>query len=202
MVGQNTSHAVMAQRWAPIPDWDGYEVSDYGNVRSWKQRSRIARRTWAIDYSQPPHSLRPCNRNGYPSVLLIRDGTIRRWFLIHVLMLTVFVGPRPTGMQGAHNDGNRDNNQLSNLRWDTPAGNNADKIKHGTHQHGERIASSKLTAAQVRLIRTLRPATTVRALAQQFGVCLNTITNITQGHYWKGTQNGSEHLARRHVAEN
>ena len=39
-------------------------------------------------------------------------------------------------MQCCHNDGNKHNNKLSNLRWDTATANQLDKNKHGTSNKG------------------------------------------------------------------
>lgn len=203
MKTQNRSHAVMQQRhephdsldeeWRPIPTWDGYEISNHGRVRSWKQRSREKRCTWIVDYNQPPRILKSDLRNGYPSVLLIRFGFDRSWFAIHRLVLEIFVGAAPEGHEGAHNDGDRTNNRLSNLRWATHIDNNKDKILHGTHQYGERIGSSKLRQAQVDEIRIRRSqGEKTKDLAKEFNVCNNTITNITQRHYWRGLDGGSE----------
>jgi len=36
-------------------------------------------------------------------------------------------------MEGCHNDGDRSNNCVENLRWDTRLGNCQDIIAHGTH---------------------------------------------------------------------
>ena len=54
-----------------------------------------------------------------------------------------------------HNDGNPANNHYTNLRWDTPAGNQADRVKHGTHTRGERNGQCKVTPPQVIEIRRL-----------------------------------------------
>ncbi len=51
---------------------------------------------------------------------------------VHRLVLEAFVGPCPPGMVACHYDGNSANNAVSNLRWDTQAGNIADKKRHGT----------------------------------------------------------------------
>lgn len=53
---------------------------------------------------------------------------------VHVLVLEEFVGLCPPGMESCHGDGDTQNNWLTNLRWDTPTNNNADKIKHGRHR--------------------------------------------------------------------
>jgi hypothetical protein len=45
---------------------------------------------------------------------------------IHQIVAKAFLGPRPTGMQVAHNNCNHRDNRLSNLRYATPAENQAD----------------------------------------------------------------------------
>lgn len=57
---------------------------------------------------------------------------------IHSLVLEAFVGPRPDGMEGCHNDGDPANNHLANLRWDTRAANNQDTLRHGRHEKKRR----------------------------------------------------------------
>ena len=190
-MSQNTSHAVMAQRhelaeeWRPIQGWPGYEVSSLGRVRSFKWASR-RRRGWEINIDRGSRLLKPCVRNGYPSVLLCDVERGRSWKSVHVLVLEAFVGPRPEGKQGAHGDGDRERNHLSNLRWASPSENNADKLKHGTHQCGEAIGTAKLTRRTVASIRSARDAgARVRHLAKKYGVCRNTITNITTGRTWR-----------------
>jgi HNH endonuclease len=57
-------------------------------------------------------------------------------------------------MEVAHNDGDPSNNRLSNLRYDTRAGNAADTFRHGTAVRGETHGMVKLTPAQVLDIRS------------------------------------------------
>lgn len=73
---------------------------------------------------------------GYHAVKLQNGGRHTRVSVrIHTLVLESFVGPRPDGHVGCHNDGDIDNNAPSNLRWDTQANNLADMKAHGTHWH-------------------------------------------------------------------
>ena len=72
---------------------------------------------------------------------------------IHWLVLEAFVGPRPKGMLGCHNNGSKKDNRISNLRWDTPQANADDRVKHGTLCCGEASHMAKLTEVQVRKIR-------------------------------------------------
>lgn len=120
------------ERWAPVPGYEGrYEVSDLGQVRSLTRmvvRSDGRRRTY------PGRLLEPYVSESGSSprriVTLCRDGgqAPRR---VYTLVLEAFVGPRPAGMQGCHNDGDSLNDHLANLRWDTPEGNGQDASEHG-----------------------------------------------------------------------
>jgi hypothetical protein len=80
------------------------------------------------------------NDGGYRQVKLICDDGSRRWFKVHVLVLTIFVGPRPTPRHvGAHApDRDKRNNHVENLRWALPEQNEADKKVHGTARGGGR----------------------------------------------------------------
>lgn len=79
----------------------------------------------------PARLLRPTpDLDGYLTVRV--DGKTRR---VHRLVMLAFVGPRPPGLQIRHLDGNNQHNDLSNLKYGTPAENAADKIRHGTSKH-------------------------------------------------------------------
>lgn len=127
-----------AERWLPIPEWEGYyEVSDQGRVRSldrevthWRGGRRLNRgRVLSVR----------ALRRGYPRVNLSRPG-LREEVAVHVLVLTAFVGRRPLGHEACHGDGSRSNNLLPNLRWDTSTENKYDNVRNGTHHYAKRGA--------------------------------------------------------------
>lgn len=72
---------------------------------------------------------------------------------IHSLLMEVFVGPRPPGMEVRHLDGNPLNNRLDNLCYGTHAENMRDAAVHGVMARGEANASSKLDDDRIRTIR-------------------------------------------------
>jgi DNA-binding XRE family transcriptional regulator len=97
------------------------------------------------------------------------------------------VGPRPTGMEAAHNNGNPADNSLSNLRWDTHTGNCADKKIHGTQQdqRGEKSHGAKLTAEKVKMARRLyEKGVMQKDIAQMFGVSKGTMNVAIHGKTW------------------
>jgi hypothetical protein len=129
----------MTETWRPIAGWS-YDVSNLGRVRS--VRGAVLR-------------CRDVTHNGYARVELYRGGRRHR-FRVHVLVLEAFVGPRPSGMQAAHIDGDPSNNHASNLRWCSPRDNAADRRRHGREPHGERNGRATITADVVRRLRAYR----------------------------------------------
>ena len=86
-------------------------------------------------------------------------------------------------MEGCHNDGNALNNNLNNLRWDTPKNNHADKVKHGTTNRGERCGTAKLTLEQVRAIR--KDDRLQKIIAKEYEVQQSLISRIKNGIRWQ-----------------
>lgn len=107
------------EEWRPVADSAGrYEVSDWGRVRSNIRSPRIL-------------SSKSSHPAGYVMVNLYLPAG-RRHVHVHHLVLEAFVGPRPDGGYGCHNNGDPTDNRVSNLRWDSPTGNSLDKAVHGT----------------------------------------------------------------------
>lgn len=116
------------EEWRPIAGSPGYEVSSHGRVRSVDREVQCgvannSRRMFRGRILQP--SALP---KGY---LMVGMGRARRTY-VHALVAAAFIGPRPEGMEIAHNDGNPQNNAVENLRYATPSDNNRDKRSHGT----------------------------------------------------------------------
>lgn len=121
--------------WRSVVGYEGYyEVSSTGLVRSLDRMvggvNQTARLRPGRLLSQALHSGR--RRDRY-LVVLTKDGKPQTR-LVHHLVAEAFIGPRPApSMDCCHNDGNPQNNHVSNLRWDTKSSNVFDSIRHGTH---------------------------------------------------------------------
>lgn len=119
-----------AEQWRPVVGYeDLYLVSDTGRVWSIPRADALGRMRggrFLIGSS-----------GRYSRVGLSRDGRTRI-FSRHTLVLTAFVGPRPDGLQGCHNNGNPHDNRLVNLRWDTPEANAQDSLAHGTNRNAQK----------------------------------------------------------------
>jgi hypothetical protein len=168
------------ERWAPALGHHGlYEVSSFGRVRR-SSASRMApagyilksRLTW----------------DGYVEYGLCRRQ--RYWHVkAHRLVALAFLGPPPfPGAHVAHSDGDKTNNHVSNLRWATPAENEADKRRHGTKRGahpGEGHHRAKLTVAIVQRMRRQAVAgSALPAIARQFGVAKTTAYQAIVGQTW------------------
>jgi hypothetical protein len=165
--------------YRPIKGYPGYRVSRDGDVQSCWGRGR---------HNKPRGTWRPLKSivrgGGYLYVNLHRDGVKTARF-IHHLVLEAFVGPRPPGLICCHYDGNPSNNRLENLRWDTYAANEADKLRHGTRAMGS-SARSKLCEVEVLEIRRRRSeGVRIRQLAETYGVCHQNIEAIVHGKSWR-----------------
>ena len=166
---------MVEEMWKPIDGFDGYEISDQGRVRSW----------WVGD--EPRLLALGHHTDGYRQVSLYRDGK-RYSRLVHRLVaLTFLPPPTPEQTHVCHGDGNPSNNRVGNLRWDTPAGNHADKKRHGTSNRGERNGSAKLNANDVAAIRAAyrgRGGPTQQLLASQFKCSARQISRIVNHCQW------------------
>lgn len=107
---------------------------------------------------------------------------------VHVMVCEAFHGPRPTGMEVAHYDGDRLNNRPDNLRWATHQDNEADKIRHDRVAHGERNGHAKLTSDQVAGLRSSRSGgATLRTLAARYDISVMQVSRISRGLNWSHT---------------
>jgi hypothetical protein len=127
----------------------------YRVLRDGRVQSRYVRSGSGWDISDQWSDLKPSRTSlGYYCVVLHRDGR-RFWRLVHQLVLEAFVGPRPPGFVACHKDGDRGNNSVGNLRWDTQKSNLGDRVASGTDPVGERNPASKLKESDVLEIRRL-----------------------------------------------
>lgn len=105
---------------------------------------------------------------------------------VHIIVNEAVRGPRPAGMETCHSCGNRACVNPAHLRWDTPINNQRDKLKHGTHNRGNKHYGSKLTADDVQEIR--RSSDSQAQLAARFGVHPGTIQCVIDGRTWAWLQ--------------
>ena len=106
----------------PIPDHAGYFADELGRI--WTSRRRKAPRE-LVPFDRKTKSLAP---SPYLSVNVKRDGDARpRNRYVHHLVALAFIGPRPEGAEVCHGPGGSKDNRPSNLRYDSPEANSAER---------------------------------------------------------------------------
>lgn len=168
--------------WRPIDD-GAYSVSDTGMVRS-NPREVPHSRGGTQSIRCRILKANPSGR-GYLAVCL-QPGARQRY--IHRLVAEAFWGAPPCGSEVNHRDGNKHNNAIENLEWVTSAENSAHAAANGLLRTGERCSWARLTADDVRAIRSLACAHSKCALGRMFGVSDGTIRRVISGASWKNTK--------------
>lgn len=151
------------EEWRDISGFEGrYQVSNLGRIKSLTFRGN----------GEPKIMIPSRNYSGYHVITL---GKIRRQFKVHALVLEAFVGPRPSGYHACHNDSNKDNNQVSNLRWDSAKGNIQDRRRYVGEQNPNSKMSNEETAAAIKEIKS---GLDKKILAKKYGVTVQRINQL------------------------
>ncbi|MGE0584101.1 MAG: HNH endonuclease [Flavobacteriaceae bacterium] len=80
--------------------------------------------------------------------------------------------------QAAHGCGNSSCVNPHHLRWATPKENDADKLRHGTLQFGERHPNARLSDDDVDTIRRLRGRISQAEIGRMFGIRQSSVSRI------------------------
>lgn len=153
-----------------IPGYSNYYITITGNVYSKRKNG----------YKKLKNML---GKRGY-FVINLKQQLI----FVHKLVLMTFIGPRPDGMECRHLDGNKLNNNLSNLVWGTSKENHADRKLHGTNNiHvGSKNPNAILNEEAVKLIKKdLAKNYLCTYIAKKFNVRPHVIQRIKNNHTWK-----------------
>jgi len=164
------------EEWKDILGYeDKYQVSNTGKVRSMhynKTKGLIKE----VKYFLAGY--------GYRTISLWKNNKNRKRS-IHILVLETFGSPRPEGMQVCHINGDRFNNHIDNLKWDTPLNNTREKVKHGTQFRGEQTPNSKLKEKDIlKIYKLSNMGFTHNLIAKCFMVGQAQISRIIKGTRW------------------
>jgi hypothetical protein len=150
--------------WKPYPEDNDYLVSRDGRV--------FGKRGWILAPGKSGCGYLTYNISG-------------RSVRAHYIVARTWIGPRPDGLEISHEDNDRHNNSVDNLRYVTHSENERRKRFHGTSPHGERNGRAKLTKANVEEIRhRLLSGETQVSLAAEFNVTQGLISHIKREAAW------------------
>lgn len=157
----------MKATWKVFPGDPRYEVSTLGEIRN--------RRTGRIRKPVPI-------KNGYMTVMFSSPRILR---YLHRIVLETFRGACPEGREASHLNGDRKDNRLYNLRWETREQNLSRRVKHQTSYHGRRNPAAKLTDEDVQSI--LEKGSTGLShveIGKLFDVSRSTVGRILRKESW------------------
>ena len=166
------------EEWRAVVGYEGrYEVSTCGRV-------------WSV---KTQRVLRPApTSKGYLSVVLYDGSSPKnpRSHCVHDLVMAAFVGPKPDGMQVDHGDLGKQCNFLKNLEYVTGLENvrRAEQRGLNPRKQGTDSPLSKLTADQVREIRSRGQHEPFAVLAREFRVDPMTISNVARGRSYRNVK--------------
>ena len=153
-----------------IPKFPSYGVSQEGEVIRFSS-GKILSKMW-----QGPKKYK------YQAVRLGDQGKITN-VKVHKLVADAWLPKtNPELTQVNHRDGDKSNNNVSNLQWVTGSGNLQHAVQTGLKQKGEELYNSSLTDDQVHEIcRLLQDNLTVKDIAERYGVTKDAIRKIRAG---------------------
>ena len=102
--------------WKDIPNYEGYQVSNLGRVKSLERIDALGRRV-------KEKILKPLiTRNGYYLIGLYKNS-IQKFYYVHRFVWEAFNGQIPAGLQVNHINEVKTDNRLENLNLMTPKEN-------------------------------------------------------------------------------
>ena len=137
----------MKEKWKAIPGYEGYEASNLGRVRSFRNsRWGLTEKPYVLKASKSP--------KGYMTLYPMVNGK-QKTKAVHRMVAEAWVENKSAKPCINHIDGNKSNNLPFNLEWCTIQENNAHSMATGLHRsfRGERAPCVKLTKKQVLTIR-------------------------------------------------
>lgn len=174
------SWAFVLFRQIPGLPWYGADTEG----RAW---SRLIPRNHKDKIGDTWRRLNPAlNQAGYPFVALYRGPQDCFTVTVHTLVLRVFVGECPEGMEARHFPSNdRTDCRLANLRWGTPLENGRDQYSCGTRVRGERARSARLKESDIPVIFDMsRSGMNIARIARVYRVDRSSVSRILSRKAW------------------
>lgn len=162
----------MEEVWKDIAGYEGlYQASNLGDIKS-LFRYKI--------------TLTPSVRKGYYIVGLYKNKK-HKTFNVHRLIASAFIDNEYNKSQINHKDGNKLNNNASNLEWCTPKENTIHSIKTGLKKTGHLSSRAKLTKNQIIQIRSeYKPfVLSLKKLSYKYNVSKKAILLIIKNKTYK-----------------
>jgi hypothetical protein len=163
------------ENWKSIKGFNGYEVSDLGNVRSFWSIKSNGNTFFRIIGNKAKLLKQHKNASGYNVVELLQVSK-----LISRLVAENFLENKHNKSEVNHKDGNKLNNKLENLEWTTHNENIG-------HAWKNKLMFTKLNEYQVRVIKHMKrykDKVSQREIGELFDVDQSLISMIWRRKIW------------------
>ena len=160
--------------WLQYKDYTGYRVSPEGNVLSIGGRYKIK----VLKNMITPQ--------GYYRVSLCKEKKVKNFFIHRLVAETYINNPNPSYCVN-HKDGNKLNNNISNLEWVSRAENE----RHSRYVLGKRkpIGANKKKLSKKDVVEILdlyhNEGQSVYKLCRKYNVSWTHLDKITKGQKWR-----------------
>lgn len=159
------------EEWKDIEGYEGlYQVSNFGRVRSLGNRSNHK----DIKYLTP-------SGQRYKKVKLYKNSKCKT-FVIHRLVAKAFIPNEFNKKEVNHIDGNKDNNNVSNLEWTTREENHFHKCVNGLNSTKEATEKNKIKIVQINSNgETINEFESISEASRKLNLSAANICNVCKG---------------------
>lgn len=126
------------EQWMPIKGFEGkYEISSYGRVKSLARPKCVlhGKQKWWHEKIMKPNA----HKNGYLFVDLYAMDGKKKAFSVHRLVAEAFIGNPSSKPQVNHKNGDKSDNRVENLEWNTSQENNLHSARVLHYANGTRV---------------------------------------------------------------
>lgn len=167
-----------------IPGMPGYRADSEGQIWSC-YRMQGQGKGWGLSDIWKKLKSHPSGKYDRHLKVTLSISGERKTLFVHYLVCITFNGPRPTGKEVRHLDGDDQNNKPGNLAWGTKLENAADSLSHGTRAVGEKNGKTNLTVRKVkRLMKLLAQGKSHQSIGDDLGIPKATASSIISGRSW------------------
>lgn len=171
--------------WKPLKDFEtSYEVSNNGKIRTLTRKVECHN---GKIITIPGKELKCSESKGYKKVMLHKNHEIVRQTTLHRLIAETFLANKKECVN--HIDGNKQNNDISNLEWVSYSENNKHACRTGLKppQKGEKGSNAKFSNKEVEEIRNrcFYDRDRYEDIAKEFDMTPQAISDIATGKYYK-----------------
>lgn len=164
--------------WKDVKGLEKYfQVSSLGRIKSKERKYKLF---GSLETIKPEHILQPRIVRNYPYVMLdIKSDSFkyRKNISVHRLVAINFITNPENKAQVNHKDGNKMNNTVSNLEWNTVSENHIHAFKTGLRSRPK--GNRKYSFSKILKVRKLRQSGYMqKQISEKLNIPLSTVTHL------------------------